>query len=269
VPGPDRPELGLPELGLPELAGRASLREQIASRLRAALVSGGMVPGVTYSVPTLAERFGVSATPVREAMLDLVNEGLVGAVPNKGFRVVEVSERELDELTELRGLVEVPTVARLVGRVAREDLERLRGLAERIEAHAESGDLIAYVDADRRFHLELLALAGNGQLVDLVDRLRARSRLYGLGRLAAQGQLTRSAQEHVELLAALADGGSGAEVEWLMSRHIRHVRGIWAAAPAADGGESPEVAGDGGESPAVAGDDTDLRGGVPGGERHR
>jgi DNA-binding GntR family transcriptional regulator len=234
---------------VPDLGGRASLRERIARSLRAALVSGSMAPGVTYSVPTLAERFGVSATPVREAMLDLAKEGLVAAVPNKGFRVVEVSDSELDELTELRALVEVPTVCRLAGRLAPDDLDRLRELARRIQEHAEAGELIAYVDADRRFHLELLALAGNRQLVELVDRLRARTRLYGLGRLAAEGQLTRSAGEHVELLDALAGDGSGAEVEWLMTRHIRHVRGIWAGDHAADG-----EAADGGD--AIDGDAT-------------
>lgn len=63
--------------------------------LRAALVAGEMVPGVTYSAPVLAERFGVSATPVREAMLDLINEGMIVAVPNKGFRIVETTDQDL------------------------------------------------------------------------------------------------------------------------------------------------------------------------------
>lgn len=227
MPGRVAVELAAAHLDVPDLGGRASLRERIAGSLRAALVSGSMVPGVTYSVPTLAERFGVSATPVREAMLDLAKEGLVAAVPNKGFRVVQVSESELDELTELRRLVEVPTVGRLAGRIPAARRDHLRELAARITAHAAAGDLIGYVEADRRFHLELLASAGNRQLVELVDRLRARTRLYGLGRLAAQGQLTRSAAEHGELLDALA-AGDPTEAQALMARHIGHVRGIWA-----------------------------------------
>ncbi|MFZ4511913.1 MAG: GntR family transcriptional regulator, partial [Candidatus Nanopelagicales bacterium] len=96
--------------GLPTIGERTSLRERVAESLRAALVSGRMVPGTTYSIPALAEQFGVSATPVREAMLDLVNEGIMSAVPNKGFRVVELSDAELDQITELRRLLEVPTV---------------------------------------------------------------------------------------------------------------------------------------------------------------
>ena len=61
--------------GLSEIGERVSLRQRVAESLRAALVSGRMAPGTTYSIPALAEQFGVSATPVREAMLDLVNEG--------------------------------------------------------------------------------------------------------------------------------------------------------------------------------------------------
>ena len=78
-----------------------SLREQVTRALEAAVVAGELQPGVIYSAPTLAERFHVSATPVREAMLDLVGEGMVEAVRNRGFRVVEVSEADLDQIGTL------------------------------------------------------------------------------------------------------------------------------------------------------------------------
>ena len=85
------------DLGFPVRAKRSSLRDEVHEALRAALITGRMKPGVLYSAPALAEMLGVSATPVREAMLDLVKEELVVAVRNKGFRVTEVSDRELDE----------------------------------------------------------------------------------------------------------------------------------------------------------------------------
>ncbi|HLH46617.1 MAG TPA: GntR family transcriptional regulator, partial [Acidimicrobiales bacterium] len=84
------------------LAAPRSLREGVADALRAAVVSGEMRPGVVYSVPSLAAQFGVSPTPVREAMLDLLKEGLVESVRNKGFRVTEVTDAQLDEITGLR-----------------------------------------------------------------------------------------------------------------------------------------------------------------------
>ncbi|MFG1946647.1 GntR family transcriptional regulator [Nonomuraea sp. NPDC048826] len=215
-------------LDLPMVGERQSLREQVAQALRAALITGEMRPGVVYSAPVLAAQFGVSATPVREAMLDLAKAGLVEAVRNKGFRVTELSERDLDELTQLRELIEVPTVARMADAGRAPDFRRLRPAAEEILAAAERGDLLAYVNADLRFHLELLGLSGNGHLVEVVKDLRTRARLYGLSQLAERGMLADSAREHLALLDALENGDERA-AEHIMSEHIQHVRGIWAA----------------------------------------
>jgi len=207
---------------------RTSLRERVAESLRAALVSGRMVPGTTYSIPALAEQFGVSATPVREAMLDLVNEGIMSAVPNKGFRVVELSDAELDQITELRRLLEVPTVGDLAGAIDRAAVRRLRALADAVSDAARRGDVVGYVEADRELHLALLAEAGNPRLVELVGRLRDQSRLYGLEQLAAEGVLVDSAAEHMRLIDALESGDRRA-AERVMAHHLDHVRGIWAS----------------------------------------
>ncbi|WP_405730101.1 GntR family transcriptional regulator [Streptomyces sp. NBC_00028] len=214
---------------LPSLGGkRSSYRERVADALRAALIAGELLPGAVYSAPALAARFGVSATPVREAMLDLAKEGLVDTVPNKGFRVTEVSERQLDEYTHIRALIEIPTVVELAATAAPVSLEALRPAAREIVQAAAAGDLVAYVEADTRFHLGLLALAGNAHLVEVVGDLRKRSRLYGLTALVEAGRLLASAEEHLELLDALIARDDKA-VHEVMTRHIGHVRGLWAA----------------------------------------
>ncbi|MGW7255344.1 GntR family transcriptional regulator [Streptomyces sp. NPDC054834] len=214
---------------LPRLGGRrSSYRERVADALRAALIAGELRPGEVYSAPSLAARFGVSATPVREAMLDLAKEGLVDAVPNKGFRVTAVSDRQLDEYTHVRALIEIPTVVALTGTADRARLEALRPAAREIVTAAAAGDLIAYVEADTRFHLGLLALAGNTHLVEVVADLRGRSRLYGLTALLEAGRLLASAEEHLELLDALLARDETA-VREVMTRHLGHVRGLWAA----------------------------------------
>ncbi|MFE2051691.1 GntR family transcriptional regulator [Streptomyces sp. NPDC059459] len=216
---------------LPVLGDRkTSHRERVAEALRAALVAGELRPGEVHSAPRLAARFGVSATPVREAMLDLAKEGLVDTVPNKGFRVTAVSDRQLDEYTHLRSLIEIPTTAALAGTADPAALAALRPVAEETVASAVTGDLIAYVDADLRFHLGLLGLAGNAHLVDVVRDLRRRSRLYGLTALAEQGRLRASAEEHLEILDALLARDEEA-VRAATTRHLGHVRGLWAARP--------------------------------------
>ncbi|MCZ0985605.1 GntR family transcriptional regulator [Streptomyces diastatochromogenes] len=207
---------------------RSSFRERVADALRAALIAGELRPGEVYSAPSLAARFGVSATPVREAMLDLAKEGLVDTVPNKGFRVTAVSDKQLDEYTQIRALIEVPTVVELARTADRVSLEALRPAAREIVAAAAAGDLIAYVEADTRFHLGLLALAGNAHLVEVVADLRGRSRLYGLTALLEAGRLLASAEEHLELLDALLERDEKA-VHEVMTRHLGHVRSLWAA----------------------------------------
>ncbi len=179
---------------------RRSLREQVTHALRAALVGGELHPGVVYSAPVLAAEFGVSATPVREAMLDLAKEGLVETVRNKGFRVVGLSAQDLDDFTEVRALIEIPAAVQVARDADRADLEALRGPARETVRAARAGDLAACGVADRAFHLALLSLAGNRRLTETVGELRRRSLLAGLARLAANGRLVASAEEHERLL---------------------------------------------------------------------
>jgi len=214
-------------LALRALGTQVTVRSQVTEALRDALIAGEMEPGQVYSAPALAAMLGVSATPVREAMLDLGREGLVETIRNKGFLVTECSPRQLDEIASLRALIEVPTVG-VVARVGRlDDLRALRPLAEEIVTAAEAGDLIAFIRADTAFHLQLLSLAGNQTLVNEVAQLRSSSRLYGLRELADGGLLTVSAREHPQLLDMLEKRDVQAS-EALMHTHIGHVRGIWA-----------------------------------------
>ncbi|WP_405720434.1 GntR family transcriptional regulator [Streptomyces sp. NBC_01537] len=214
---------------LPSFGNRRNLREEITETLRAAVISGELRPGVVYSAPSLAEQFGVSSTPVREAMLDLVGEGLVEAVRNKGFRVTELSEQQLDDITHLRALIEIPTVRAIAeAGVNPAVIERLRPLAAGIEDAARRRDLIAHVTIDMEFHLTLLGLTGNTYLVDMVRSLRSRSRIYGLVTLSEHDQLVPSSHEHSDLLDLIeARDADGAEQ--LMRHHLNHVRGIWKA----------------------------------------
>jgi DNA-binding GntR family transcriptional regulator len=209
------------------LAQRENLRDSVANALRAAVISGELKPGEVYSAPTLGARFGVSATPVREAMLDLVREGLVISLRNKGFRVTEVSDEDLDNVAAVRQLIEPPTIRDVVPVIPAADYPRLRRLAEDIVVAAQAGDLIAYIEADRVFHVTLLAYSGNQKLVDVVSDLRSQTRLLGLTPLVESGRLLPSATEHHELMD-LVEAGDGEGAEQLMRRHIGHVRGLWA-----------------------------------------
>jgi DNA-binding GntR family transcriptional regulator len=213
------------------LAKALSLRETVTQILRAAIITGEMAPGEVYSAPALGTRFGVSATPVREAMVDLSREGLVETVPNKGFRVTAVSESDLDDIAALRMLIEPPTVLEVTPLIPADAIGELRELAQAIVDNAAAGDLVSYTEADRRFHLAILEYSRNPRLVSLVSDLRSHTRLYGLAGMADRGTLAASAAEHLELvdLIAARDGQAAGS---LMQRHIGRVRAEWAKHPA-------------------------------------
>ncbi|MEU9775764.1 GntR family transcriptional regulator [Streptomyces sp. NPDC047968] len=195
VPGP-----------VPRTVRRHSVRGQVLEALRSALACGQLEPGRVYSAPALGARFGVSATPVREAMQQLASEGAVDVVPNRGFRVCVRSAAELAELAEVRALIEVPVVLRLARTVPAGRWEQLRPLAEATAAAAAAGDRAAYAEADLAFHRALLSLAGNRRLLALAEELHRSSRWPPPAPGAAapdRAALAADAAEHTALLEAL------------------------------------------------------------------
>ncbi|MFJ9690337.1 GntR family transcriptional regulator [Streptomyces bacillaris] len=204
---------------------RHSVRGQILEALRSALVDGELIPGQVYSAPVLGARFGVSATPVREAMQQLATEGAVEVVPNRGFRVSERGPRELAELAEVRALIEVPVMLRLARTVPAERWAALRPLAEATVAAAAVGDRASYAECDRAFHRAVLALAGNEQLVAVADELHRRSQWPLVAHPATRrADLLADAAEHTALLDALA-AQDLAVVQALVREHFAGAEG--------------------------------------------
>lgn len=220
-------------LRMRELEQMPSRRSQITETLRAAIIAGEMGTGVVYSAPALAREFGVSPTPVREAMLHLAKEGLIEVARNKGFRVVEPSDRDIEEITALRVLIEVPTVAEIASVGASEAvLGELDALAARTVEAARAADITGHVVADMAFHLELLGLSGNEHLVETVRTLRSKSRLFGLRAPEKTDTLRESSLEHAELVDFVRKR-EPEQAQALLSRHIQRALFEWRRNPAA------------------------------------
>lgn len=216
----DSTSADIPRRRLPE---RHSVRAQVLGALRAALVSGELPPGSVHSAPALGARYGVSATPVREAMQVLAREGAVEVLPNRGFRITERTARDLAELAEIRALLEVPVMLRLARTVPSDRWAALRPLAEATVNAAACGDRGAYAETDRAFHRALLELSGNLQLVSVADELHRRAQ-WPLApphplRPTRRAELVADATEHAVLLEALV-AGDVATVESLAREHF-------------------------------------------------
>lgn len=173
-----------------------SLREQALAIIRDAIIAGELAEDRIYSAAGLAKQLGMSLSPVREAMMSLVTEGTVEAVPNRGFRLVPITEDDLEEIIRIRVLLAVPAVRELceAAASATDDVESdetehfglgsaLSGLREHAEATvaaAESGDVPEFYTRDRRFHEALLEFGLGRRAAEISLRLRDQSRLFNV-----------------------------------------------------------------------------------------
>jgi DNA-binding GntR family transcriptional regulator len=203
----------------------SSLRQQAHRRIRTSLVTGRISPGQIYSAQVVAAELGVSVTPVREAMLELVNEGLLIPVRNRGYRVVELTQQDLDEVYELREMMEVAALTRLAANppVVVAHQERFRALVGEMQRCADAGEVDSFLEADRSFHLGLIELAGNRRMLNNVAQLRDQTRLLGSVEQAHDGGLRRAADQHRDLLDAVLSGDV-LRTEQLMRDHLTYTR---------------------------------------------
>jgi DNA-binding GntR family transcriptional regulator len=157
---------------------RTSLRQEIADVLSDDLVTGRLPAGTSLTVNETAQRFGVSATPVREALIQLAAHGLLQAGHHRGFQVCRFTWTDFAEIAESRRLLGVP----LIGRVARtapdEAMAPLRLLGDRLDAARWNGDVSEVALLDRRFFGELGRWGGNRRLADVLAMMRVQGWMF-------------------------------------------------------------------------------------------
>jgi len=182
-----------------------SLAEGAYNRLRREILTCLLLPGEIVSERKLARRYEVSKTPIREALVQLYHEGLVRRVPGQGYLVAPVTIKDVQDLFDLRLILEVATAERVGDRISPVALSVLREMADVSYDLEDIESQVLFLDANRRFHLTLAEAAGNRRLVETLERLMVEmDRLFYLGlRLRDSGGEMR--HEHQEVLAALEE----------------------------------------------------------------
>ncbi len=208
------------QLALNPLLPRRSRAQELVDVLRTAIIRGELVPGSIHSVAALAEALGVSRTPVREALIELASRGMVRFERNRGVRILQTSIHDIEEVFDLRLLLEVPAVRRAVERVDRRELRSLEAEYNGMVRAAAAGDEQALWLHDRAFHHRLLALSGNRRLADYVDSLRDMVLLRGATTAGRSRSLEAIALEHRGILDAVRAGDADAAAV-AMEHHLR------------------------------------------------
>lgn len=213
-----------------------SLRERVLKQLRAEIIAGESPPGMIYSVPSLSAELDISTTPVREALLELANAGLVEPIRNKGFRVSRPSLKELRDLFHMRELIEIEA-ARLMMEAGRPDTGELRHYAFEIERAVKEDDVRAYLLADRAFHNAMFIASQNELLARTAIGLRDQMRLFGIRSGIGFERQRDSIEEHFRL-ADLIDSEATSELMSLLRHHIRSWEPIFSDALRQEEGKS-------------------------------
>ncbi|MFH8985985.1 GntR family transcriptional regulator [Streptomyces varsoviensis] len=194
---------------------RTTLRAQIADALRDEVLAGRLPPGRHFTVKEIAEQYGVSATPVREALLDLSAQGLLDVEQHRGFRVHEFSSQDFRDMIEARTLI-VEGIFRCSAECAVRSstpsaLASVRRRAEEASRAARTGDLDILIGYDLRFWRELAGLIGNPYIMDFLDRVRIQSWIFTVPRLRRLPELRgRLWHGHIELVEAVVGRDPGA-----------------------------------------------------------
>lgn len=191
---------------------RSTLRQQIADALRDEVLAGRLQPGEEFTVKQIADGYGVSATPVREALVDLSAQGLLDSDQHKGFRVHQFTVDDYCGMIEARSLIVDGVFRRLsLGGVYGEPLLSVRRRAEEAVQAARSGNLDILIGYDLRFWRELAALIGNRYIADILHRLRVQCWVFAVPYLRGHTELSGWLwQGHEELVNAVTGGDAGA-----------------------------------------------------------
>ena len=154
------------------------LRDVVFNTLRQAILRGELKPGERLMEIQLANKLGVSRTPIREAIRKLELEGLVLMIPRRGAEVAEITEKSLRDVLEVRGALEELAVELACDRINWEEIEALKVAATHFEETLQGGDVTAYAEADVQFHDIIYNATDNQRLIQLLFNLREQMYRY-------------------------------------------------------------------------------------------
>jgi DNA-binding GntR family transcriptional regulator len=196
-------------LGLAPIPRSKSLQEMAYDSLKSGILAGRLIPGETYGELELAKELGISRTPVREALLKLEAENLISFNPGRGLSVKYFSRRDLDDLTELRRVIEEAAVAKIVGHLSKDQIEGVKNIVtEQAEYVGGRYDEGLFLEIDRKFHMSLIEACGNKFMIQTYNSIRDYFAITFRGALLKKGRVMEVLREHELIVEALSDGNA-------------------------------------------------------------
>ena len=200
-----------------------ALYQEVAERLRQRIFAHDLAPGSWIDEQTLAEDYGISRTPMREALKVLASEGLVTLKPRRGCYVTELTEQDLDDIFPVLALLEGRCAHEAVSKARSADIALLRAAHDQLERAAARGDVDAFFEANQNFHLQVQQIAGNRWLLQVIDDMRKVLKLNRHDSLSRDGRLGESLAEHRQIMQAI-EARDAQAAQQRMQAHLMRAR---------------------------------------------
>lgn len=197
------------------------LRDVVFNTIREAILKGELVPGERLMEKQLAERMGVSRTPIREAIRKLELEGLVLMVPRKGAEVAKITEKDIKDVLEVRATLEALAVRLACERMDEQCMQRLTQVKEEFERAASKKEVNLLIKKDIEFHDAIFAATGNVKLIHIVNNLREQIYRFRVKYISEMKDYSGLVKEHEEIVENIRNGNKE-RAEEIAVRHIEN-----------------------------------------------
>jgi DNA-binding GntR family transcriptional regulator len=200
---------------------RRSLHDELATRLRDMIVDGALKPAQKVPEAELCVRFGVSRTPMREALKVLASEGLITLLPNRGAVVAKITQQEIKELFPIMGALEALAGELACAKIDDRALAEIRRRHESMMSSYERGDWLRYSKLNRAIHEAIFAAAGNTSLGVLYQQLIIRTHSIRFVAKKSPMRWRQAVEEHKQIMSAL-ERRDGKMLAKIMVIHLQH-----------------------------------------------
>ncbi len=204
---------------------RRSLHDELVDLLHEMLLAGELRPGEKVNEQALCARFGVSRTPLREALKVLASGGLITLSPNRGASVVRITPEEIDELFPIMGALEGLAGELACARITDAQVAEIRRMHDAMVEHYELGESARYLKLNRAIHEAIFAAAGNAELTALYHTLMIRTHSVRFIAKKSPHRWKEAVDDHVEIMDAL-EKRDGPRLSALLNLHLRHKAGM-------------------------------------------
>lgn len=200
-------------------------KQSVYGELKKAILNGSISTETMLTETILSETLETSRTPIREAVADLIRDGLLVQVPRKGFHVRQVTNTEMEQIMFLRVSIEMEGLRKLVSIISPSQIEQLKDIVEKQEVEIKKNDAVRFIELDQEFHRSILQFSNQNLLKQVLEESYDLTILIGHNALMKEGRMLEVIWEHKNIINAMENKDDQSATTW-MKQHLETTKNI-------------------------------------------